>query len=317
MSKKKTMLETLINARNRARAEIIDLENRGFVVPEVTKRSLWDVKGNEIDPKAVYSAETLKRELSKYNVNTIRAKAQLGISQAYSSTAAQKYEIDKVALNITPTKDFSKQINKTIQRMQELRDESGYKLERLSFGDDLALLASRLSGSLPTPGDDNEYFTISNDWKGDYSDLLDYISFKKISFSGKDDIMLISAVTRLYENTPETNEDILLKVRGEKGFETFINNLKDDLNEEYGTDVTTNQLIVLRHMLNRSAMWNIVCNAFESSEQRREAFKKMIVEVSKVEKKGVTDDWNTLCTMIDNEVNYDTIMDFIDDILSK
>lgn len=317
MSKKKTMLEKLINARNRARAEIIDLENRGFVVPEVTKRSLWDTAGRAIDPKGVYSAETLKRELSKYNVNTIRAKAQLGISKAYSSTASQMYEIEPVALKITPTKDFSKQINKTIQRMQELRDESGYKLSRLSFGDDLALLASRLSGSLPTPGDDNEYFTISNDWKGDYSDLLDYISFKKISFSGKEDIMLMSAVTRLYENTPETNEDILIKVRGEKGFETFINNFRDDLKKEYGADVTTNQLIVLRHMINRSAMWNIVCKAFEPSKQRRDAFRKMIVEVSKVEKKGVTDDWNTLCTMIDNEVDYNTIMDFIDDILSK
>lgn len=306
--------------RDNARRYIIDLENQGFSVPQGLKDDLWDANGNPIDYNRV-TTQRLTSDKSRFSTSSIRSKAQLSITQARSKTAAEAYDIDPVSLNITLSKNFAPTINAAIDRLQQLRETEGYKVSKMNFGNDLALFTSRLSGEEPKPGADNENYTISANWDGNYNTLLDNIVFKKITLSGRDDkIYIVDAVKRLFTNTPYANEEVQERFENnwrEHSLKTNMERIADELNNEYGTSVTANELLVLRNVMDMSSAWHIAKRGAEDSEQAKERFKTLIKCGKEIEAVGTTADWNELCTMIDNEVDFDTIIDFVDDILSK
>ena len=294
--------EQLKSIKDKAKERISELENEGFEVNIELKKLAESKTSDRI------SKNTLLHDSRLLNLNNIKThavkKTERVLKEGNLSYNLDEPVIQYSANDITKKEGYAKIVNKAVNFASKTI-KSNYEFSNL-----LEALIDHLPVSTIKAGESNQYYEIDNDYDEKKSgELHKHIKFKYI------DKEKAAYVDRLLKN-PYTSQKMYneyLSSASNKAYETNVNNLLKSKNIKIDVAVKES----LKSIMNSSHSWRIAsADSFDSKQTKSkwDNLYKNAIEAYNTEDSSV---WDTLATMIENEEDYSTIIQFVDDVINK
>lgn len=168
-------------------------------------------------------------------------------------------------------------------------------------------------GALPTVGEriETEDYILTEGW--DASNIAQHLQFKKTADFSKGYIQDILNVPQ----TTNKGQELYAEDWHHRSYTTNINNLLKKDGSPISS-LTRGQINALESIMNTSEAWNIAKkNAKESGQEddAQDRWSKLYKAVADVQGSGDNDALNKVLTMIDNEEDFEDILDYVNDII--
>ena len=292
----------LKSIKEKAKERIAELENEGFEV-NIELKQLAESKTSDRITK-----NTLLHDSRLLNLNNIKShafkKTDRVLKEGNLSYNLDEAVVQYSANDITKKEGYAKIVNKAVNFASKTI-KSNYEFSNL-----LEALIDHLPVSNIKAGESNQYYEIDNDYDEKKSgELHKHIKFKYI---GKEQAAYID---RLLKN-PYTSEKMYneyLSSASNKAYETNVNNLLKSKNIKIDVAVKES----LKSIMDSSHSWRVAsADSFDSKQTKSKwaNLYKNAIEAYNTEDSSV---WDTLATMIENEEDYSTIIQFVDDVINK
>ena len=292
----------LKSIKEKAKEKITELENEGFEVNIELKKLAESKTSDRI------SKNTLLHDSRLLNLNNIKThavkKTDRVLKEGNLSYNLDESVVQYSANDITKKEGYAKIVNKAVNFASKTI-KSNYEFSNL-----LEALIDHLPISTIKAGESNQYYEIDNDYDEKKSgELHKHIKFKYI---GKEQAAYID---RLLKN-PYTSEKMYneyLSSASNKAYETNVNNLLKSKNIKIDVAVKES----LKSIMDSSHSWRVAsADSFDSKQTKSkwDNLYKNAIEAYNTEDSTV---WDTLATMIENEEDYSTIIQFVDDVINK
>ena len=272
--------------KENARKEIKRLKDAGFSVePSIVELA------NSPTPRRV-TDKTVEKMKIGLNLNRIRSTRTIDIKEVNNVT----YGGAPISTNPINTGIKVTGLKKTINDILKSAKPS----DRLA--NDLAVMVKNLSGKLPEPGLENEFFKIDDNFDpSKIYELSKHIKFKKMD----------PETAKIILQNPFTNDaayEVLQKDIHHRSYITNIKNYKDlsKISPETAAD--------LESIMNSSAAWQIAKRNAHDSDQTKENWSKLF---SKLDNEYEDNDLDELVTMIENEESLTSIISRADEMLTS
>ena len=292
----------LKSIKDKAKEKIAELENEGFEVNIELKKLAESKTSDRI------SKNTLLHDSRLLNLNNIKThavkKTERVLKEGNLSYNLDEPVIQYSANDITKKEGYAKIVNKAVNFASKTI-KSNYEFSNL-----LEALIDHLPVSNIKAGESNQYYEIDNDYDEKKSgELHKHIKFKYI---GKEQEAYID---RLLKN-PYTSKKMYneyLTSASNKAYETNVNNLLKSKNIKIDVAVKES----LKSIMDSSHSWRVAsADSFDSKQTKSkwDNLYKNAIEAYNTEDSSV---WDTLATMIENEEDYSTIIQFVDEVINK
>ena len=292
----------LKSIKEKAKEKLTELENEGFEVNIELKKLAESKTSDRI------SKNTLLHDSRLLNLNNIKThavkKTDRVLKEGNLSYNLDESVVQYSANDITKKEGYAKIVNKAVNFASKTI-KSNYEFSNL-----LEALIDHLPISTIKAGESNQYYEIDNDYDEKKSgELHKHIKFKYI---GKEQAAYID---RLLKN-PYTSEKMYneyLSSASNKAYETNVNNLLKSKNIKIDVAVKES----LKSIMDSSHSWRVAsADSFDSKQTKSkwDNLYKNAIEAYNTEDSTV---WDTLATMIENEEDYSTIIQFVDDVINK
>lgn len=270
----------LEKAKERARKEIKNLKNSGFSVdPSIIELA------NSPTPARI-AKTTLDRAMIGLNLNRIRSTRTIDIKEVNNvRTGGTPISTNPINTGIKVT-GLKKTINDILKNAKPS--------DRL--GNDLAVMVKNLSGKLPEPGLETEYFKIDDKFDPSRSyELSKHIKFKKMD----------PKTAKIILQNPFTNEAANEVLQKDIHHRAYLTTAKKYLDED-DYDVSVETLSNLENIMNSSLVWRKCIVDEKDSDQTLNNWKKLY---KRFEQGFEESDLDTLLNMLDNDLEdiYDII----------
>ena len=292
----------LKSIKEKAKEKLTELENEGFEV-NIELKKLAESKTSDRISKNTLLHDSRLLNLNNIKTHTVK-KTDRVLKEGNLSYNLDESVVQYSANDITKKEGYAKIVNKAVNFASKTI-KSNYEFSNL-----LEALIDHLPISTIKAGESNQYYEIDNDYDEKKSgELHKHIKFKYI---GKEQAAYID---RLLKN-PYTSEKMYneyLSSASNKAYETNVNNLLKSKNIKIDVAVKES----LKSIMDSSHSWRVAsADSFDSKQTKSkwDNLYKNAIEAYNTEDSTV---WDTLATMIENEEDYSTIIQFVDDVINK
>ena len=315
--KKINKLKALKKRADQMEEFINGLERQDFKVNPHYKELINKIRLTSRIKKSDY--EKYRKELTK---TRIKSEAYFTVTHLDDDKWDDSKKLNTpVRTNLTYSKFMGKkgaaaEINKALKYAQGNKNTTFHVMNERISNEAMSLAASYKGNQMPVPGDDNEYFKVSEKWDGAPETFGKYVTFKKVDYLGPTAKILSNAYA---------SSDV---------HEEFLNTSQYRSYEKVAEDLgwTPEQIQSLEYLMNTSQAWNIAHKKVDApSDQTLNVWENLGNHLFELEDEvnetlqyvdGATtkefkNDVDKVKSAIMNEDKYDDIIRMIDDIIIK
>jgi hypothetical protein len=310
MTKLEHYAQLLYARKQRALSEISKLEAKGYIVSEWAKTWAASRTPTKISKRTLDRAPTIQyvRRQARYGVTSINKE-----SQTIDLATPAKTDISYNAMD-----RYEKGDGKTLAR-ELTKAIKGYKSYAKTSEDlsrkVLELVLALTPGHYPKPGDNNNYYTIDNNYNPkNPTSLVDHLTFKDLPNTD----MVAANIQRILEQ-PYTSRDLhqkYLEDASARGYQTLMRDIFDPSGTMDPTDLDS-RIEYFRSLLNTSHMWRVCGAGWLPSEQVKANYATLAKSLMRADRVDVdASRTNDIITAIENEESFDVVLAMVESAIS-
>ena len=275
------------NAR-KAAEYIGELEKAGFTVSPAVK----EVVEQSLNSPDRISQKTYKRAMISLNKNRIKSTTRLNMTEFHDP-----YDPDVIINSNKESLTLSKITSDINRRMRKAGGDEVLK------GDIIKAIQS-VKGTIQA-GVNNEYYSISPNYKPSTDYLQNAVTFKKLP---------LDTLKQLLRNTrlSQAGEEAYSEDWHSRSYDTLLNRLKDE--DERFENISKDTMGKLKRVMNTSQAWNISKKNAKDSDQTLENWTAIYTAAEEANKKDA-DALDNILTMIENESSMGEIISYTNSII--
>ena len=310
MTKQEHYAKLLAQRKQRALAEITRLESQGYIVSDNVKAWASSQTPTRITKRTLDRSRTLRdvRATAKYAVTSISKESQTIDLATPAKTGISYNAMDRYEKG--DGKTLARDLTKSIKGYRSYAKTSEDLSRKV-----LELVLALTPGHYPKPGDNNNYYTIDNNYDPkNPTSLVDHLTFKDLPNTD----IIAANIQRILEQ-PYTSKDLhqkYLEDASARGYQTLMRDIFDPSGTMDPTDLDS-RIEYFRSLLNTSHMWRICGAGWLSSEQVKSNYAALAKSLMRADRVDVdASRTNDIITAIENEEAFDVVLAMVESAIS-